>query len=256
MPFSSSFRQVVRVPVRAARQLRVAARFLAVLISLVRTARRAPVQLWIGDSHAVWLNRSWPAPPLSQAAPDRFVWHVGPRLMYSLGRDGYPTAVRFVASVLRATGAGRRVTLIFVSGEIDIRCHLAQHLDTPDWLAFVPRYVAAGRAVARRAGAGQALFVVPVPPSDEVPDYFGFPVVGTFAERLLAFTSLRDELTRAVGEQLDGVSTGLIDATADVVDQDGGVRVELTVDGCHLLPEGARFVHARLAELRGAESAA
>jgi hypothetical protein len=249
-------RAAARGPVRLARRLLAATQFLAVLGRLLLTARRRPVQLWIGDSHAVWLNRPWPAPTLSQAAEDRFVWHLGPRLMYSLARRGYPVAVQRVARLLRVTGAGRWVTPVFVAGEIDVRCHLADHVGAADPFGFVAHYVAAGRAVARAAGAARALFVVPVPPSDEVPDYFGFPVRGTLAERLSAFTALRAELLRIAAEPSPDVPVAVVDATTDISAPEGGVRVELTVDGCHLKPEGARFVHARLAELDAAPSAA
>jgi hypothetical protein len=252
VPLMITVRSAARPVVRAGRRALAMLRFGLALARLVLAARRGPVQFWIGDSHSVWLNRSWPAPPLSQAAPGRWVWHIGPRLMYSLARDGYPPAVHRVARLLRLTGAGRAVTPIFVSGEIDIRCHLAGYLDRPGGTDFVAGYVAAGRSVARAAGAQRVLFVVPVPPSDAVPDYAGFPVLGTLAERLTAFAAVRAELARAAAGSDEQPPAAVIDATADVSDAQGGLRVELSVDGCHLTPAGAQFVHRRLAELDAA----
>jgi lysophospholipase L1-like esterase len=160
------------------------------VLRLVAAARGPePVQLWIGDSHAAWLN----------------------------GNDRLKPAAS---------------------------------------LGFVPRYLEAGCAVAVAAGAPLAAFVVPVPPSDGFGDKWGFPIRGTLAERRAAHAAIRAELADEVGRGGLALPVLLVDATPHLVDELGGLRDELSVDGCHLNGDGSRFVHGRLAELLDARRAA
>lgn len=217
---------------------------------VLRSLGGRPIELWIGDSHASHLNTSdWPVPPQNTIAPGVHVRHLGPRLMFSVARDGFPPEVtRLVRRLVRFGRAP--VTLLLVVGEIDIRCHLAPRLaGTATPLDFPARYVAHGLALG--AGVARLVFVVPVPPSDEVQDAQGFPVAGTLAERLDVFARMRSALHDAV----DPSQALLLDATSCLGDGDGALRSEFSFDGCHVNEAGRVVVRAQLDTLRASQDA-
>jgi hypothetical protein len=206
-------------------------------------------ELWIGDSHVAHHNDDeWPCPPLRAMANGRFVWHIGPRLMYSLARDGFPPRAVFVARLLGRIARAGHGPLVLVAGEIDIRCHLAPRLaGSTAGLGFPATYVVRGQALARLARSSGAIFVVPVPPSDDFGDAPGFPIKGTLGERIKAFEQLRQELLAAVALAPDP-AVEVVDCTSELADSDGAMRSELTVDGCHVNAAGRQVVQARVAE--------
>lgn len=211
-----------------------------------------PIELWVGDSHASHLNTSdWPVPAQNRVAPRRYVRHLGPRLMFSLARDGFPPDIVRLARRLGRYGRVP-ITLLLVVGEIDIRCHLGPRLaGTATPLDFPATYVEHGQALGALARAEQVVFVVPVPPSDEVQDAQGFPVAGTLAERLDVFGRLRAALQAAV----DPTDALLLDATPGLADGTGALRTEFSFDGCHVNAAGRVVVRAEFDTLRARQDA-
>jgi lysophospholipase L1-like esterase len=210
---------------------------------VLRALAGADLEIWIGDSHASHLNISdWPVPAQNKIIPGRYVRHLGPRLMFSVARDGFPPEIVRLARRLGRFGRGE-VVILLVVGEIDIRCHLAPRLaGTELALEFPATYVEHGLALGALAKANRLIFVVPVPPSDEVQDAEGFPVAGTLAQRLDAFSRVRAALHAAV----DPSSALLLDATPGLADATGSLRSELSFDGCHVNEAGRVIVRSAL----------
>ena len=207
--------------------------------------------LWIGDSHCLFFNQQQTVAVLSRAENMSFVWALGPRLMWSISRQGFPLSLRLTARVLNPTGtrSGRFLPIVCL-GEIDVRCHLASPSITPNLnMSFVSDYVDKGQRLATSIGAGSVIFVVPVPPGADWAAHSEFPIVGLLNSRLEAFASLRTALVSAVQEGIDHPRAYLLDSTDILADSGGQLHDRLTADGCHVNQEGALLVHERLLQL-------
>lgn len=221
-------------------------------IRLVHAVRRDdPVSIWVGDSHSLHFNQKSTGGVVSGASDAHFVWHLGPRLMWSLGTRGFAVGTRVAAWLLncfrRSSG---RVVPIVVAGEIDVRCHLVSRSSVSNVdLSFVASYVNSGRRLASSMGAECAIFVVPVPPGADWSAHSRLPIVGSSSARIEAFAALRIALAQAVEQCVGEPRAYLLDATDVLVDSGGQLDRTLTSDGCHVNREGALLVHGRLAEL-------
>lgn len=218
---------------------------------LLALARGHVDEVWIGDSHSVQLNTGRPpSPGIEPVAPRRWVWHLGPRVMFSIARNDFPPMMRRAARLLRRVPAARRAAWIFTFGEIDIRCHLAPRIAEGEDFAFVARYVERVHALVGRIGAPSALVVVPVPPSVDVLDHAAFPVAGTPDERLAAHRAVRERLVAAAAGRTAPVIR-LLDVTSSLADPIGLMRPEFTDDGCHTNEAGRAVVRRELARHGG-----
>lgn len=223
---------------------------------LQRAVRRdGVVQLWVGDSHARYYTGLRRIRRLQRAGDGVFACHAGARLMRSLALRGFPD--RVVALLAGLRGSPAEVVPLFVAGEIDVRCHLVpRHLAGELDLGFVQAWVDRCCDLAAEAGARRAGIVVPPPPGEDVPELAGLPVRGTLAERVEVFALLRGELAAAVRRTSTAVDCRLVDATDLLAGPDGGLRRELTDDGCHTNPAGAALVRGRAAAVLGLETVA
>lgn len=194
-------------------------------------------EVWVGDSHTVYLNRSYVTANLLRGAPGVYVVHLGSRLMYSVASGGLPVWSRRMLAVI-ARLARRPVPMFVCLGEIDVRCHLAKHGAPGRWpLGFVSPFVQETGALARGLGFAPVTFVVPPPPCRDHLSIGHLPVVGDFPTRISAFNALRAELERCCGESAADVR--LLDMTPLIFDADNGIREDLTDDQCHVNAAGA-----------------
>src|SRR3954453_23448537 len=107
---------------------------LAVVPALVTLLWRSTgKELWIGDSHAMSFNERVGLGMCMRGPEGQVIFRIGTRLMYSIARKDFPARLYRLARMLRIA---RRVGLVgdrdsivpfFVTGEIDVRCHLTQH---------------------------------------------------------------------------------------------------------------------------------
>jgi lysophospholipase L1-like esterase len=239
---------VVWFPVRFGRALY---RVLVALVALLRATRSTrTTELWFGDSHAAYINARYAHAGLSKTPDGQIVWHLGPRLMSSLARNGFPSRVNRGARLLGALNKRGALVPIFIAGEIDVRAHLVQRSKSVDFdLTFVADYVRNARRLADLIGATCVVFVVPVPPSSTWPVFTDFPINGSIDERIAVFRQLRTALAKAVAE-LEGPPTAVVvDATDLLVDSSGALSGELTDDGCHTNSDGSKFVRDRLEQI-------
>lgn len=217
---------------------------------LARDSRRGrTAELWFGDSHAMYFNGPVTTASLWRADRDQTVCHLGPRLMFSVARNGFPPRATRTARLVRRVADGDQVLPVVVTGEIDVRCHLSAHTgpDGSHDLGFVATYVERGCELAALMGASRVVLVVPPPPSIDAPVLPGYPVVGSIDERISTFLALRSALGAAVSSHDGPVRAELFDATTVLSDTRGGLRAELTDDGIHTNAAGVTVVRDHFA---------
>lgn len=204
--------------------------------------------LWIGDSHALFLSgltpRPYHSPRIAPSVPSRFVWHIGPRLMWSIARKGFPRGVRRtcgLAGLAVRTHGRRSLTLVF--GEIDVRVHLGTRVG---WRPFTSAFVLRGVELAERLRAQRLAVVSPVPPCDIGADNPNFPRVGSLAQRVDAHTRLSSAMRAWHGTTIGRVTVVVIDPACALAADDGSLHSDWTDDGCHTNPAGAALVQAVL----------
>lgn len=207
-------------------------------------ARRQVDEVWVGDSNAVmFVMDRFPALGIGTTDGRRWAWHLGPRLMFSMARDGFPRGLHRMLRVLGRIPGTRQVTWFFDFGEIDIRCHLAARLNKQPELPFVDIYVERIQGLVAEFGGTHGVIVVPVPPAVDAFTHEDFPVVGTLEERLAAHRLMRRRMIEATEVSRPGPRIMALDLTERLSDTSGYYRPELAGDGVH--PNAAGRTEAR-----------
>ncbi|HEY0904800.1 MAG TPA: hypothetical protein VGE14_13020 [Marmoricola sp.] len=200
-------------------------------------------ELWIGDSHTVSFNRPPTYGTFVTGPQGQIIHRLGARLMWSLAENGFPRSSQRLAWLARRLGRQHRFVPMFLTGEVDVRCHLAGRPDED--YAFVAAYVDRCVELGRRFRAQKIVVVVPPPPCDWPPAEAAYPILGTIEQRLEVFGRLRTALQLAVAAT-PGVS--LLDFTDLIAGPDGALRLDYTDDGCHtngpVIALARRRVHA------------
>jgi|GEM_PF-1075851 len=166
----------------------------------------------IGDSHGGGVTGLVGAFDLAGAVTPH---HLGPRLMYSIGRDGLD---------LRAYGITDGDTVVCCFGEIDCRCHI--HKFGPDYrrtiAATVGRYVQALLVnLDRLPHLRLCLYNVPPPIRKEgKPESPVYPYLGTDEERLAYVTCMNQHLA----EQCERYGLIFVDVAREYADEQGFLR--------------------------------
>jgi hypothetical protein len=231
-------------PHRLSDRIRGKLLFLLAWPSLVLAMRRRSrrTELWIGDSHAMCVNRRVTNGMFMRAPEGQLILRAGARLMYSISRKGFPPSVMRVARFVNRFGRPGALVPIFLAGEIDVRVHLAERLDSSfDW---VSDYVERCAEVARLLKADKMGFFVTTPPVDVPEADVWFPINGAIEERVEAHRRLREALTSAVAPMPDAT---LVDLTDMLIGPTGAMPIELTFDGAHTNLETVARIRERLA---------
>lgn len=212
----------------------------SLLVAMRRRSRRT--ELWIGDSHAMTVNRQVTNGMFMRGPDGQLILRAGARLMYSFARKGLGPRVKRVARFVNRFGRPGALVPIFLAGEIDVRVHLAERLDSSfEWVAD---YVEQCAEVARLMKADRFAFFVTTPPVDVPEEHVWFPIEGTIEERIEAHRKVREALRIAV-EEIPGAV--LIDLT-DFLAPTGAMPVEATMDGAHTSLETAAKIRSRIGE--------
>lgn len=213
-------------------------------------------EIWVGDSHAALVPATTMGVPLRHVEDGRWTCHLGPRLQFSIARNGLPPNVLRIFRLVGRTRHAGSVLWIFSFGEIDVRCHLVPRLDEPGVFDFVPAYLERIREAATATGAHRALVLVPPPESDIAEEQIGFPVVGDLEERTRALHGLRDAMHKAVA-----ASTGqrpeilLLDCIDEFSDERGMWQQRFTYDGLHTNDLGRAVVRREIGRVLAASGA-
>jgi hypothetical protein len=221
--------------------------FLGAWPSLILAMRRRSgrTELWIGDSHAMCVNREVTNSMFMRGPEGQLILRAGARLMYSIARTGFPSRVMRVARLVHRFGRPGALVPVFLAGEIDVRVHLAERRDASfDW---VGGYVARCMEIAHLLKAERVAFFVTTPPVDVPEEDVWFPVTGTIEERVAVHGQLRDALATAVEPVPSAV---LLDVTDLLADATGAMPIESTMDGAHTNLETVARIRAALADYR------
>jgi lysophospholipase L1-like esterase len=207
----------------------------------------------IGDSHAVLLMEGWmPSARVVRSGRSTTVLYLGPRLLHSVAREGFPPWVlRLLTARRRSPLARGPLTAVLTLGEIDLRCHLAKpgRGDADSLAALVEDYLVRVRDLLPLLGrGGRVVLCGPNPPSVSYESEDGFPVVGSVEERAAILDRLCSTLDAAV-RALGDPAVRFVDVRAAVGDASGLLREDLTFDGCHLNSTGSAIVRAMLDDL-------
>ena len=204
--------------------------------------RKRRTELWIGDSHAMTVNRTVTNSMFMRAPEGQLILRDGARLMYSIARKGFTDRVLRVARFVNRFGRPGALVPIFLAGEIDVRVHLPKRLDSSfDW---VNDYVKRCMELAELLKADRAGFFVTMPPVDVPEEDVWFPIGGTLEERVEGHRKLREALARAVEPIPNAV---LLDMTDVLAGPSGAMPIELTFDGAHTNLDAVARIRARLA---------
>jgi hypothetical protein len=215
----------------------------SLLLAMRRKSRRT--ELWIGDSHAMTVNREVSNGMFMRAPEGQLILRAGARLMYSIAEKGYPPRVMRVARLVNRFGRRGGLVPIFLAGEIDVRVHLPERPDAPfDWVAG---YIERSMEVARVLKADRVGFFVTTPPVDVPEEDVWFPINGTIEERVAIHTKLREAMASAIEAYPEAI---LLDLTDLLADDTGAMPISLTSDGAHTNLEAASRIRARLADYR------
>jgi hypothetical protein len=215
----------------------------SLLIAMRRRKRRT--ELWIGDSHAMCVNRHVTNSMFMRAPDGQLILRAGARLMHSIAQKGFPPRVTRVARLVNRFGRRGALVPIFLAGEIDVRVHLPKRPEAPfDWVAH---YVEQCMEVARLLKAERVAFFVTTPPVDVPEEDVWFPITGTIEERVAVHGKLREALAAAVEPIPNAV---LLDLTDLLTDSSGAMPLESTMDGAHTNLKTVAMIRARLADYR------
>jgi len=211
---------------------------------LVDIATQRPLKrLWIGDSHATFVAGTRVRPFDVSSEHEGVVW-LGPRLMYSIARDGFPDPL---TPELHGVSLDLTLTpVVLVFGEIDCRVHLVERLAAGGDLEFVPLFVERAAELRARVGAGQIVLLGPVPPSDKGERDPEFPKNGTLAERIAVTRLLERRLSEATASLGDRRVTMVSITSFLAGSENGELAGQLTDDGTHVNPLGAELIRGHL----------
>jgi hypothetical protein len=211
---------------------------------LHRTRRTSLNRLWIGDSHASFLADA----PLKRFAltsgADAVVW-LGPRLMYSLSREGFPDPL---IPELRKGLDLADTPIVLAAGEIDCRVHLVERRNQAGFLAFVADYVQRVSELRVRLGAPRAFILGPVPPSDLGPENFELPRIGTLLERVAVSKELEAELCESVIRLEDPALSAFPLGRRLADKRTGELARNFSLDGCHVNRLGSLMLRDKLVQ--------
>lgn len=223
--------------------------WIGVLRLAIAIARGRVDQVWVGDSHAVFSGADrFPPLGIGSTGGGHWVWHLGPRLMFSIARDGFTPGLHRAFRLLGRIPRNRDVVWLFSFGEIDIRCHLVPRIAAGDRLDFIADFIGRLQDVVDELGVPFVAYVVPVPPAVDAFIHESFPVIGTKEERNAAHALLR----RRVLEEIDSATGPRVIAfdCSDVLrDDDGWFSTELQTDGVHLSDAGRELTQVTLRKL-------
>lgn len=190
--------------------------------------------LVIGDSHAVFLVNS-KLRPIAIKQNYISLW-LGPRLLFNINDSDF----KITPEILSLNKKSKFSQVIFILGEIDIRCHLAglpSNWDNAE--VWVHNYISWIKKVTLNLQCESITVLCGPPPTDYGLENPNFPKVGPLSKRLLAFNKLNCLLDDA-SKLFEGVVVKV--PWAIIQDPDGSLSQRYTDDGCHINESGSKLI--------------
>ena len=188
--------------------------------------------VWIGDSHAMFMRRGLRSAVDGGVPIQSLLFWIGPRLMYSVSKSGFPTTTffRFLIRIWRPK-------LIVVSlGEIDVRMFLHNpSLRQSDW---VRDYLVRVNELCDALRVDEIYLLTSIPVS-ELPPSDPIERRGSLAERMEGFYWLQDEIQSQLFQNKDFGKIKCLDLKNCLGNPNGTLSLSYTSDGIHVNSLGA-----------------
>jgi hypothetical protein len=188
--------------------------------------------VWIGDSHAVFMRRGLRTRVDSRVPIESLLFWIGPRLMYSVAKSGFPTTIffKFLVRTLRPK-------LVVISlGEIDVRMFLHNSsLRQSDW---VHEYLVKVTELCCALKVNEVRLLTSIPVSEQ-------PLLdprernGSLRERMEGFNWLQSEIQNQLLNNSKFEKIKYLDLNNCLGDSDGTLLSIYTTDGIHVNSLGA-----------------
>ena len=141
--------------------------------------------LWIGDSHAAFMRKGLKEKSIDGFRICSLVYWLGPRLMYSVSKSGFPSTLLFRSFVR----FWKPRVIIVLLGEIDIRMFLHEpRLRDSSW---VRDYLVKVDDIRKVLHSSQ-IFVLTSMPVSDLPPLDAIERKGTLVERLSGFSWMQE----------------------------------------------------------------
>lgn len=210
-----------------------------------------------GDSHAYYCFSNAQVPGNMQeqslfcfntneqsACIDFFIHYLGPVTMHRVGRDGFGilNINRFVQE---------DDTVVFVFGEIDVRCHIGKQRDEYERClgevisTLVNKYMATISQNVKQYARLKVVILGSTPPCDIDPALISLPVHGSLHDRAYINNALCDELARASKER----GYYFLDIRPNFSNHDGSLAFELSDGSVHVGLPYNRIIKEKLLAL-------
>lgn len=158
-------------------------------VEKIRGSKTEIANVWLGDSHASFNSGIPLRDLLRRSGTDALIW-LGPRLMFSISKDGFPDFL-FKPRYKNLMKGNRKLLVSF--GEIDIRVHLSRESSKVQKFEWVGSYVEAVSELLNFWNPSVVFILGPVPPSGGMVDS-QFPVNETLALRIEGTNLMNEKL--------------------------------------------------------------
>jgi hypothetical protein len=188
--------------------------------------------VWVGDSHAAYLRKGLKHRDLNHPTIESLVYWLGPRLMYSVSRSGFPTTF-FFRTFIRIW----KPKLVIISlGEIDVRMYLSDprlrnSLWVKDYLVKVNEF--------RKMLNLKVIYVLPDMPISKIPPLEPIERRGSFEARLDGYIWLKLEVKRQIELDESFSNIKCLSYRDSLVNDSASLASDFTDDGIHVNAVGS-----------------
>ena len=188
--------------------------------------------LWVGDSHAMFMRKGLRQQLGNHESIASLLYWIGPRLMFSVSKSGFPSARFFRLFV----AVWKPRVLVISLGEIDIRMFLSD--PSRRSAIWVEEYLRKVSEFCDELKINNVHLLTSIPISD-LPQQDQIQSVGTVSERLNGFSWLQSELTVLVAREEFRSKIYVLNLQNCLSDKIGKLDSKFTDDGIHVNARGA-----------------
>ena len=240
---SSMKSYLLKIQVNSSNFFKIIGNFLQIY---VKTWKKPIRYIWIGDSHSRFIaGNSDPAKRYSFSKHNDLIIWLGPRLLYSISRQGFRLNL-FDKVILRRVGSNN--LCVFVFGEIDCRVHFVPHKihhNQEELMRIVQGYKVQVTKLINKYDIGSSFVLTPIPPSDFGSNNPMFPRTGSLIDRVNATKAISNTLNQYSNENFT-----VVDLSKYLSNSDGSLNLVYSDDGVHVNSLGSRVILKNLKLLK------